>query len=125
MESVIIIVPRGVPLELLIESVRLACEVESASGNWLLIKSKGRRAFIGDDPAVRDELEPNELDKLLLLIPEPSFYPLDYSDIEFCKELLRMIVDRSDVLVDNSHGIVCSGVEFLSMIQSLPGWDWR
>ncbi len=125
MESILVIAPPTVPLEVLLVALPLDCEFTSIREGWFVLQSAGRRAYFGADSLVWGELEPHEIGSILRRIPDPHFYCLDYSDLAFCRELLKDMVNRSDVLVDNNHGILCSGTDFVGMLLDRPDWDWR
>jgi len=125
MESIIVVVPSNVSLELALEGVPSTWKVEPSGQDRFVVSSDGRRAYISVDPSLMDELESDEQDSVLKLVPSPTFFVVDYSDIGFCRELLSAIADRPDVVVDNDHGVLCPGSTFVSMLRERPLWDWR
>jgi hypothetical protein len=50
---------------------------------------------------------------------------LNYSDVQFTKELLVLIADDAEVLIDNDFGLVLPGNEYVARIRSDKNWDWR
>lgn len=125
MDSVIIVTRRGVDLDQLRRTIPPTYSVDDAANERIVIESVGRRAYLGADARIADEMEPEEASRILGMIPEPTFYTLDFSDISLCKELLLVIADRSDVLIDNDHGVVLSGSDFVRVLRSQRDWDWR
>ena len=126
MDSVLIITDRRVDLGELRQAIPSSYDVDSGASDRIAIESNGRRAYLGADPRAEMEMEPEELSSILRLIAEPMFYVLDFSDIRLCKELLGSIANRADFLVDNDHGLLLPGSEFVRLIQSRPeDWDWR
>jgi hypothetical protein len=125
MESVVIVAPKVVTLESLIACVPTGFRVENVDDRRYLVTSGASRMYVDIDPYVEGEMEPGERAWILSRIPDPIYFVLNYSDIELCKRLLVALVDRSDVLVDNDHGVVCTGSEFVSLLEARPTWDWR
>jgi hypothetical protein len=125
MESIIIVAKRGFELEQLRRAIPSEFSVDEAANGRIVIERDGRRAYLGTDALVVDELEPEEASRLLRMMPDPIFYTLDFSDISLCKELLIAIADRSDVIVDNDHGVVLPGSEYVRILRSQIDWDWR
>ena len=50
---------------------------------------------------------------------------LDYSDIELVKDIIVTTCNDPEVLVDDDHDMIVSGVEFVDMVRRTPMWDWR
>jgi hypothetical protein len=125
-DSVLIVTDRRVDLGELRRAIPSSYDVDSGANGRIAIDSSGRRAYLGADPRAEMEMEPEELSSILRLIAQPMFYVLDFSDIRLCKELLGSIANRADFLVDNDHGLLLPGSEFIRLIQSRPeDWDWR
>lgn len=124
MESVIIIAPREYRAEL--ES-RLRAEFTLAAGSAgaLVIDNSTSRIYIRRDDLVRGELETLQLERILVVIPQPVFYAVDFSDIALCRRVLLLIADDPLLLIDNDHGGLLPGPEFVDLIRSRPEWDWR
>lgn len=125
MNTVIIITEPGDGLGGLRRLIPDTCSVQDAGFGRLLIQDVGRRAFLGPCPEVWEVMDPRERDLVLQTVVEPTFFGIDYSDLEFCKDLLMAVADRDDVVVDNDHGVIAKGAEFARMLRSRPGWDWR
>ncbi len=125
MDSVIIVTPRSLELEQLRRTIAAVYRVDNASNGRLVIESDGRRAYLGADERIADEMSPEEISHIQRRISEATFYTLDFSDIGFCRELLIAIADRDDVLIDNDHGAVLPGSEFVRVLRSQGDWDWR
>ena len=83
------------------------------------------RVYVRRDDAIRDDFEPEELERILSLFPYPVFYTVDFSDIAFCKRVLEAIANDPQLVVDNDHGVVLPGPEFVRLLQSRRDWDWR
>jgi hypothetical protein len=125
MDSVIIITKSDFGLEQIRREIPSRYSVEIAANGRLVIERGERRAYLGQDVRIMDELEPEEASRILHMISEPTFYTLDFSDINFCKELLVAIVDRNDILIDNDHGMLLLGSEFVRILRNHMDWDWR
>lgn len=125
MESVIIVAPKFVTLESLIACVPAGFRVENVDDHRYLVTSGASRMYVDVDPYVEGEMEPGERAWILSRIPDPIYFAIGYSDIQLCKRLLVALVNRSDVLVDNGRGVVCTGSELVNLLEARPGWDWR
>lgn len=125
MDSITIVTTRGYDLRHLRRSIPPTYRVNHAANERIVIESGGRRAYLGADARIANEMEPEESSHILGMIPEPIFYTLDFTDINLCKELLLAIADRGDVLIDNDHGVVLPGSEFVQILRSRGNWDWR
>jgi hypothetical protein len=125
MESVIIIADRDWEFEATLRTLPPAYAVTALADRQVLIERGGCRAYLGPDPRVAGELEPDEEARIRLRIAEPVFYTLDFSDISLCKELLMAIADRHELLIDNDHGVLLPGSEFVRRLQAQKQWDWR
>jgi hypothetical protein len=125
MDSVIIVTRRSFEFEQLRQAIPATYRVDDAGNDRVVIESGGRRAYLGPDARIVDEMEPEEASRIADMIPEPIFYTLDFSDISLGKELLVAIADRGDVVIDNDHGVVLSGSEFVRLLRSHGDWDWR
>src|SRR3954468_9866786 len=125
MDSIIIVAGCGFDLGQLRRAIPPTFSVNDAANDCIVIESGGRRAYLGADPRIPGEMEPEEASRILTLISEPTFYTLDFSDITLCKELLLAIADRSDILIDNDHGVLLPGSEFVRVLRSQGDWDWR
>ena len=125
MDSIIIVAQRSVSLEQVRNTVPSSCLVEDAGCGRFVVVAGDSRVYVGTDLQIEDELEPDERSQIVRVIPEPTFFVLEFSDIQLCKEVLSGIADRPDVLVDNGHGVICSGSEFVSRLRKQPDWDWR
>ena len=49
----------------------------------------------------------------------------EFSDIHFGKKVLTHIVNNESYMVDNDHGDIMSGADFVKRIHGEPDWDWR
>jgi hypothetical protein len=125
MDSVIIVAHHDCDLGQLRRSIPPEYRVDDAANGRIVIERADRRAYLGVNARIADELEPEEASRIMHMIPDPNFYVLDFSDISLCKELLIAIADRPDVLIDNDHGVLLAGSEFVRVLRSQQDWDWR
>lgn len=124
MESVIIVAPHDYEAELVARLERLGRLKPAVEGVYVF-EDRGSRVYLTRDDGVRNEYEPEKLEAFLKVFPEPIFYGLDFSDIVLCRRALAEIADDSKLLVDNDHGVVLPGSEFVRLLRSRPDWDWR
>ncbi|HZS36262.1 MAG TPA: hypothetical protein VFF06_05520 [Polyangia bacterium] len=123
MEAVIVIAQRDIMPELRIRLASLA--PLAGSEGALVIQDERTRVYLSRDDRVIDELEPDRRERITGKMPSPIFYTVDFSDIELCRKVLFLIADDPTLLVDNDHGTLLRGPEFLELLRSQPAWDWR
>ncbi len=124
MESVIIVAPFLYDDELRSRFERVA-GVVAQTADGLVVTNGSSRVYLVRNEGVRDEYEPEELAAVTASIASPVFYSIDFSDIDLCKRVLEAIADDPMLLVDNDHGMVLPGPEFVRALRTRPGWDWR
>lgn len=123
MESVTIAAPFEYELELNARLQEIGPAKAVAGG--LVIEDGNSRVYVCRNDAVRDELEPEQLDRILSTIPRPVFYTVDFSDLALCRRVLEAIADDPGLLVDNDHGVLLDGATFIGLLRARPAWDWR
>jgi len=79
---------------------------------------------IEENPEVEQFSEPEELAAIKEVVAYPRFYFIHFKDIEHLKLILKYLANRSDVLVDNDHGLIPIGKDFVKMCEDKIGWDW-
>ena len=124
MESVIIVAPRNYDSMLRARLDRLGPIRVSASGEWIVEDGKSR-AYLARNDSVSDELEPERLKAIVSKVANPIFDTIDFSDISLCKIVMLALVDDSELLVDDDHGRLLSGTDFVRELTRRPEWDWR
>jgi len=124
METVIIATPHVYDAEF---KQRLAgLGTLTANDDGTVIFEDGRsRVYVLRNDVVSDEFEPDRLNRITSAIAHPVFYAVDFSDIVSCRTVITAIADDPDVLVDNDHGVILPGPEFVKMVRSRDDWDWR
>lgn len=124
MESVIIAAPFPYDEKLRSRLERVGPVTMGALG-VLVIDDGSTRVYVDRNDAVHDEYEPEALNRIKAIIPAPLFYSIDFTDMALCRKVLEALVDDPNLLVDNDHGILLPGSEFIRMLRSRPDWDWR
>jgi hypothetical protein len=125
MESVVVIAPRVYDDEF---KARLAehPSLALAGGRNVVVLDNGKtRIYVAHNESAVQEMEPEELQNIKDLVADPVFYVVDFSDIDFCKSVLALLVDDPLLLVDNDHGVFLPGPEFIRLLHERPDWDWR
>jgi hypothetical protein len=124
MDSVIIAVPGG--YEARLEATLAAIETFSKNGESSWVVDGGMsRVFVSRNEFVATELEPERWEQIASVIPQPVFYTVDFSDIDLCRRVLMLLADDPNLLVDNDHGVVLAGPEFVRLLRGRGDWDWR
>jgi len=124
MESVILIARRSYNLNFA-EKIPSEFKLLEAVRDCTAITDGDTRIYIYPNDSIRDELVREELDRITSRISDPVFYTVDFSDISFCRTLLLNIADDLELLVDNDHGRLLPGPEFVQILRNNPMWDWR
>lgn len=99
--------------------------IQTSERGVLAVADGESRVYVYRNDDVSDELEPEHLARIMSIIPAPIFYSVDFSDIVFCRRVLAAIANDANLLVDNDHGVLQSGQEFVRVLRSQPDWDWR
>jgi len=123
MESVIIAAPSAYDAEWKVQ-LELG-PVKTGAGGVLVVDDGKSRVYVVRNDAVCDEFEPERLARFTSTIPSPIFYSIDFSDIVLCRRVLEAIADDPKLLVDNEHGVLLPGPEFVRVLRSQHDWDWR
>lgn len=124
MESVIIAAPFAYDAELRLRLEQVGPVTIGAAGA-LVVDDGSSRVYVARNDAVHDEFEPERLALVTSTIPHPIFYSIDFSDIALCRKVLEVIADDPKLLVDNDHGVLLPGSEFVRVLRSQRDWDWR
>jgi hypothetical protein len=124
MESVIVVAPKGYEAELKARLTRSWKLAEGAGGAWVVVEGSNR-VYVSRDDSVRDELDLERLARITETIHEPTFYTVDFADLDLCRRVLASFLDDPKLLVDNDHGVVLPGSEFVRVLRSQADWDWR
>jgi hypothetical protein len=124
MESVIVVAPCAYDAEFKARLAHLWNPMNTAYGG-LAIEDGGTRIYVYRNDSVAGDLEPEALARITSKTREPVFYTVDFSDIALCRRVLAAIADDPRLLIDNDHGVLLSGPEFVRLLQSRPDWDWR
>jgi hypothetical protein len=124
MESVLIAAPREYGAEFK-SRLQVIGPVEMAAGDGFVLDDKTSRVYVIRNNAAPEELEPERLERITAVMENPFFYSVEFSDIAFCRRVLEVIADDPGLIVDNDHGVILSGSEFVRLLRSQQGWDWR
>ena len=104
----------------------------SIQGNIKEVRSLTEPLQLARDNGVKRALVPIENKRQFLEVSgdimehvDPVFYGVDFSDIILCRRVLLAIADDPRLLIDNDHGVVLTGTDFVHVLRSRPEWDWR
>jgi hypothetical protein len=124
MESIIIVTPCNYD-ETFRSRIPVTYKIGEGASGVTIVEDGRSRIYIGRNASVRGELKPSQLESIASTLPDPSFYTIDFSDIAFCRKVLAAIANDPRVLLDNDHGVLLSGSDFVRVLRSQPDWDWR
>jgi hypothetical protein len=125
MESLILITPAAYSQRELVDRVSFSVEQEQAADGGTVFRRGGRRIYLRAAPEVATELPGEVLAELRDQGWPLMFWLLDFSDLQFCKDLVLSIANDPKIVVDNDHGIRLRGDDFVALLRSRPAWDWR
>ena len=125
MESVILAVPRALQTAFVSRIQATLAVTQFANSAVISIATDGTRAYIVEDSSIATDYDPEELCQISNHVADPVFYTIEFSDIGMCRKILLLIADDPAIIVDNDHGILLSGKEFVMRIRTKPDWDWR
>lgn len=124
METVVLIT-RSDAVPNLRQRIPATFNVSSVTTAGMVIEDGRTRIYLNRNDDIRNEFETARLERIVALVANPAFFTIDFSDIEFCRKLLLAIGDDPTVLLDNDHGLLLPGPDFVSALRYSPGWDWR
>ena len=125
METFIIATPRNVKIEQLIDMIPERFEREKQSNDRFLISSELHHCWIELDDEIESYYDENEMLIVKKHIPTPKFFNCEFSEMDFGKEILSYIIFDNGFVIDNDHGEILTGGEFLKRLRGKPEWDWR
>ncbi len=124
MESVVIVVPHTYDAEFMVRLSR-TWRVMDTAGGGAAIEDGGSRVYVSRNDAVAEDMDPEARARIAATIRQPVFYTVDFSDIDLCRRVLVAIADDPRLLVENDHGVLITGADFVGVLRSQPDWDWR
>ncbi|MFE1442369.1 hypothetical protein [Streptomyces sp. NPDC058739] len=72
---------------------------------------------------ILSDYEPEELDQVATWIGEP--YGVSCQSMEAARALLRDVLPGVDGLLDTNHFEILRAIDFLTLLDRYPAWDWR
>ena len=124
MESIIIVAPCSYDAELKARLARGWSVTDTASGGSV-VEDGGARVYVSRNDSVAEDMEPEARARIAAATPAPVFYTVDFSDLGLCRRVLLAIADDPQLFIDNDHGVLLTGTDFVRVLRSQPDWDWR
>jgi hypothetical protein len=124
MESVIIVAPHVYDAELKARLSRTWSVTDTDTGGSV-IEDRGARLYVSRNDSVAGDMEREVLARIVATTREPVFYTVDFSDLDLCRRVLIAVADDPLLLIDNDHGVLLTGTDFVRVLRSQPDWDWR
>jgi hypothetical protein len=129
METLIIIAPRAYEAEF---NSRLASashvsklKVGPSTPGTIIVTDGHGRVYIRRDDSIGNDFEPKEFQRIRETMAAPVFYSLDFSDIGLCRAVVAALFDDEELLIDNDHGVLLTGSDFVRVLRGQAEWDWR
>jgi hypothetical protein len=124
MNSVIVFVPRAVRLDdLAVVLSEIGLIERTPDGGFAVLGSN--RLYVQHVDDLETYYEPDELEFVANLLGEYSAYTLDYSDIGTVKDAIARVETQWPSVIDNDHGLITPGREFVERMRQDPDWEWR
>ena len=125
MQNIIIITPPNITLKYFVEKLEPYYDVDMVSDDRIVITDEERYIAINLDEYVAEEYEEKELNLISQVIKHPQFFIIEFSHFDLLKQIIPFCVNPPVFLIDNDHGDIFSGREFLLKLNKDPRWDWR
>ena len=126
MEGVVIAVRAGTTLTRFADLLRgQEWQVDLRSEDELVVESGERHAYIIRDDGLASEYDGADIMRVLLHVSNPIFLTLEFNDIDFAKDILELIGNAPDLVIDNDHGDILPGTDFIKRVRENRAWDWR
>jgi hypothetical protein len=122
-QSVVFITDKSVSMDQLKSKFEPHFQQCFESPSRVVLKSGEHYVAINVDDDMMQHYEDAELEQMAL--PNPRFYLIEFNDIAFLKGLLPLVADDSRIWVDNDHGDILQGPQFVARVKRDPAWDWR
>ncbi len=125
MQSIVVITPPNITLKYFMKKLDLYYQIDVVSDDRIVINDGGRYIAINLDDYITEEYDEKELDIISQIIEQPKFFLIEFTHLDLLKEVIPFCVDEPGFLVDNDHGDILSGQQFLLKLKKNPAWDWR
>jgi len=125
MQSIVVITPPNITLKSFVDKLGLYYDVDTVSDDRIVINDGKRYIAINLDGYITGEYDEEELKIISQSIKQPKFFLIEFSHFDLLKEVLPFCAEAPGFLIDNDHGDILSGWEFLSKLKKNPRWDWR
>ena len=125
MQSIVVITPPNITLKSFAEKLDHMYDVDLVSDDRIVITDDEGYITINLDNYITEEYDEKELNVISQIIEQPEFFLIEFSHLDLLKEVIPSCVDSPVFLVDNDHGDILSGREFLLKLKKNPSWDWR
>ena len=119
MRTVVLIAPDHTSADKFLHRLPSTYSIESsASPERVVIQSGERHAFFEEDASVQDDFDDEELLVIQNRFIAPKFFTLEFSDPGFGTLLLIHLANDPSILVDDDHGSILQGDEFVKRLVS-------
>jgi hypothetical protein len=125
METIIIVAPVDVMIDKFINIVPDSYKKEKQSDSSYLISSETSHCWIEYDEEIESFYDEDEMKIVKMYIQNPKYFTCEFSDIDFGKEMLSIIIFDDKLVIDNDHGDIMTGGDFKRKLRDEPDWDWR
>ena len=124
MNSVIIFLPRAVTIEDVARELAAVGKVSQAPGAVAVEAGDGRVRLDQADDIAR-YYDAGELDVVTRVLGEYAAFTAEYLDIGLVKHVIQVVANRWPSVIDDDHGTMLPGGQFLELLAARPDWDWR
>lgn len=117
MNSVILAASRGTSVKRFADCARKKWTVRDEDSRHCLILKGTFHVILNADDSISEDYDEVEMALLRRLVPDPSFFMFEFNNVQFGKEILATMVDAKDVAVDDDHGNIIIGEDFVRKLE--------
>ncbi|MBF0100185.1 MAG: hypothetical protein HQK77_04675 [Desulfobacterales bacterium] len=125
METIIIVTTTDVTIEKFIDMLPDSFRKEKQLDGRYFISSEIHYCWIEYDDEIESYYDEDEMLIVKKHIPKPKFFTCEFTEIEFGKKILSHLISDNQFVIDNDHGELLTGEEFIKRLKDDPDWDWR
>lgn len=119
MRTVVFIAPQHTSPDKFLHRLPPTYSIEpSAPPGRVVIQGSEGHAFFEEDASIVDDFDDEELTVIQNHLSSPEFFTLEFSDPGFGTLLLVHLANDPSILVDDDHGSILQGDEFVKRLVS-------
>ena len=125
MNSVIIFLPRAVTIEDVARELAAVGKVSRPAPGAVAVEAGHDRVRLDQADDIARYYDGSELGVVTQVLGEYTAFTAEYLDIGLVKQVIQVAANRWPSVIDDDHGTMLPGGQFLELLASRPDWDWR